>query len=101
MARPKKQPQFEPPGFHQAIRARFIQFAQLHSSPALRLLATKVWLGELSLQEWAKSFNVSQTWVEQWAQDALDYWRTSQLRAAAKAAREKGGQTNQIGRAHV
>ena len=93
MARPKKQPQFKPAGFDQAVRAKFIQFGQIHNARALRLLATKVWLGELSLQDWAGAFSVSGTWVEQWAQDAIDSWRAWELNAAVQASREKGGWT--------
>src|ERR1019366_1377813 len=48
MARPTKQPQFEPPGFHQSSRAKFIKFALTQNSPALRLLGTSVWRGEMS-----------------------------------------------------
>jgi hypothetical protein len=72
VARPKKQLLVELPGFHQLIRVKFISFALGHRSPALRLLATKVWHREMSVAEWAKSFYVSGTWVEQWAQDVLD-----------------------------
>src|ERR1039458_1573841 len=56
--RPKKQPTFEPPGFKQAVRARFIEYARRHGSAALHLLATDVWRGEMTLDAWAKSFNV-------------------------------------------
>src|ERR1035438_2836723 len=65
--RPKKQPTFEPPGFKQAVRARFIEYARRHGSAALHLLATDVWRGEMTLDAWAKSFNVAGTWVEAWA----------------------------------
>jgi hypothetical protein len=82
MARPTKQPQFEPPGFHQSPRAKFIKFALTQNSPALRLLGTSVWRGEMSPENWAKQFNVSGTWVEQWAQDALDSWHASALTAS-------------------
>jgi hypothetical protein len=75
MARPTKQPQFEPPGFHQAIRSRFIEFAQIDNAPALHQLGTKVWSGEISVQDWAKSLNNPQTWLEQWAQDTIDSWK--------------------------
>src|SRR2546429_9932387 len=73
--RPNNEPRFEPPGFRQAVRARFIEFARFHNSRAIYLLGTEVWSGETSLHDWAESFNVSKTWVEQWAQDALDSWR--------------------------
>src|ERR1017187_10360307 len=53
--RPKKQPTFEPPGFKQAVRARFIEYARRHGSAALHLLATDVWRGEMTLDAWAKS----------------------------------------------
>lgn len=75
MARPRKQPQTEPPGFRQTVRARFIEFGVRHNCHALRLLCTKVRNGEMSLQAWAESFHVAETWVEQWAQDALDSWK--------------------------
>jgi hypothetical protein len=75
MGRPKKRLYFEPPGFRQAVRARFIEFGRRHDSRALRLLGTKVWSEEVNVREWAKSFNVVGTWVEQWAQDTLDAWR--------------------------
>jgi hypothetical protein len=88
MARPKKHPQFEPTGFHQAVRARFIEFARIDNAPALHLLGTRVWLGEISAQDWAKSLNVAQTWVEQWAQDTIASWK---LYTAAPTAGETGG----------
>src|ERR1039458_5665371 len=70
--RPKKQPTFEPPGFKQAVLARFIEYARRHGSAALHLLATDVWRGEMTLDAWAKSFNVAGTWVEAWAQDVRE-----------------------------
>jgi hypothetical protein len=80
--RPKKQSHFELPGFRQEIRGKFIEFAQQHNSPGLQLLGTDVWLGKISLHQWAGSLNLSGTWVEEWAQDALDAW------SASTAARE-------------
>ena len=41
--RPKKQSHFEPPGFHQEIRAKVIEFAQQHNSPGLQLLGIDDW----------------------------------------------------------
>ena len=87
--RPKKQPTFEPPGFKQAVRARFIEYARRHGSRALHLLATDVWRGEMTLDAWAKSFNVAGTWVEAWAQDVLDAWREG-IRYPAPAVSESG-----------
>src|ERR1017187_5338458 len=87
--RPKKQPTFEPPGFKQAVRARFIEYARRHGSAALHLLATDVWRGEMTLDAWAKSFNVAGTWVEAWAQDVLDAWREG-IRYPAPAVSESG-----------
>ncbi len=87
--RPKKQPTFEPPGFKQAVRARLIEYARRHGSAALHLLATDVWRGEMTLDAWAKSFNVAGTWVEAWAQDVLDAWREG-IRYPAPAVSESG-----------
>src|ERR1035438_2256293 len=42
---------FEPPGFKQAVRARFIEYARRHGSAALHLLATDVWRGEMRSEE--------------------------------------------------
>jgi hypothetical protein len=75
LGRPKKQPRFEPPGFRQAVRAQFIEFGRHHNSRALHLLGTKVWRQEMSLQDWAKLFYVSNTWVEEWARGTLESWR--------------------------
>jgi hypothetical protein len=33
----------------------------------------------MTLHAWAKKFNVSGTWVEQWAQDTLDFWHKASL----------------------
>src|ERR1022692_4346832 len=93
--RPKKQPTFEPPGFKQAVRARFIEYARRHGSAALHLLATDVWRGEMTLDAWAKSFNVAGTWVEAGAQDVLDAWREG-IRYPAPAVSESGVLTNVV-----
>jgi hypothetical protein len=77
LARPRKQPRFEPPGFVQATRARFLEFARLHNSPAFRLLATRVWPDEMTVHDWAKLFHVDGTWVEEWARDAIRQWRSA------------------------
>jgi hypothetical protein len=45
----------------------------------LWLLGTEVWPGKMSLDVWAESFYVAQTWVELWAQDALSSWRKGHL----------------------
>src|ERR1017187_7670728 len=87
--RPKKQPTFEPPGFKQAVRARLIEYARRHGSAALHLLATDVWRGEMTLDAWAKSFNVAGTWVEAWTQDVRDAWREG-IRYPAPAVSESG-----------
>lgn len=85
MARPRKQPQFEPDMFHQSPRARFLESGLRCNSLALRLLATTVYQGKVSVQDWAKVFNVSATWVERWAQDAIDSWRAWESSASAPA----------------
>jgi len=79
VGRPKKHPRFERPGFRQQIRTKFLRFALSHNAPALRLLCTEVRLDKMSLHKWAQSFNISGTWVEQWADDTLDSWRTFAL----------------------
>src|ERR1019366_6589804 len=66
-------------GFHAAPRAKFIEFGRLYNTPALRLLCSEVRLDEMSLHDWAKSYNVAGTWLEQWAKDTLDSWRVSAL----------------------
>jgi hypothetical protein len=76
VGRPKKQAKFLPAGFHQAVRALFIRLALLHGSRALRLIATAVWPCEMTPKHWAELFNQSGTWLEQYADDALDFWRS-------------------------
>ena len=75
MARPTKQPLPKVAGFDQHLRCSFLAYSQ--NSPALQQLATLVRSGEMSLATWAEKFGVSKTWVERWAQDALDSWRRS------------------------
>jgi hypothetical protein len=61
------QPSFAPPGFLQACRAIFLEWGRRHNAPALRLLAMEVWQGTMSLEDWATQYNVSGTWVVEWA----------------------------------
>src|SRR5580704_16273193 len=60
----------------QAIKQKFLDFARRHNSPAMRLLATKVFKDELSVADWAQQFNLTGTWVQEWAEDTLRAWRT-------------------------
>lgn len=105
MARPRKQKNPEPPAFHQAIRARFLYFGVRHSCRALQVLATEIWPTirqelEASLlrvpkadeqylwqerrprrtkavRRWTAAIYQGGKWLEQWAEDTLDYWRHS------------------------
>ncbi len=72
--RPKKPLVLVSPSALQAIRTKFLNFAVRHNSPALRLLATKVYPSEMSVHQWADSLNVAETWLEQWAQDTVMAW---------------------------
>jgi hypothetical protein len=75
MARQKKQPVFAPPGWRQAIKSKFLRNAFHFNPQALSLLATKVRAREITEQDWAASFGVAGTWIEEWAKDTLQSWR--------------------------
>jgi hypothetical protein len=75
MPRKKKQKVFAPPGWRQAIKAKFLSLAFHHNPNALYLLATKGRAGVITAHEWADSLNVAGTWIEQWAEDTLQAWR--------------------------
>lgn len=77
MARPKKAKTFAPPSWQQAIRAKFLNYAVAHNSPALRLLATEVRDGHMTVRQWVVALGVAGTWIEQWAENAIEYWRTN------------------------
>jgi hypothetical protein len=74
MAGKKKAKVFAPPGWRQALKCQFLNFAFVHNRHALQLLAVDVKNGSMTPHEWAKSFNLAGTWVEEWAQDTLEFW---------------------------
>ena len=75
--RPKKQGVIIPASGVQAIRVRFLYSALVNNSPALRLLATNVRDGRMTVSKWAASatgVDLSRTWVENWANESLSAW---------------------------
>jgi hypothetical protein len=85
MARPRKRFEFEPPGLRSDLRGQFIRAAE--GSLALHQLCADVlphWSIGDGLHGWADSFNVSGTWVEEWAVNTLNAW------SAANAAQPVG-----------
>jgi hypothetical protein len=84
MARPRKPRQFDP-FFHQALRYKFIAFADEHKpqSAALRHLGTEVWAGKMTVSDWALKLHQSGTLLEIWAQDSIDSWKRYDASPAA------------------
>jgi hypothetical protein len=80
MARSKLPLFFASPSWIQSVRKRFLDFAA-EVSPAIVLLATAGRTGCLSSRAWAEQYGVSGTWVECWAADALDAWRSGAIAA--------------------
>lgn len=75
MARPKKRAVFVPPAGLRDIKCKFINFGSRHRSKVLRLLATEVREGKMSVHQWAEMFGQADTWMEQWADGTLEAWR--------------------------
>jgi hypothetical protein len=74
MARSSKKPVFTSPGWHQALKARFLNFGFRHNPDALRLLATEVRESKITPQQWANQYHLGGTWVEEWVGDVLIAW---------------------------
>lgn len=74
MPRHRKPKIFTAPGWQQAIRVEFLEFARQHGSPALRMLATEVNRDRMTVHQWATSFSVAGTWLEKWAEDTIAAW---------------------------
>src|SRR5271169_3966558 len=72
----KSRPQvFGMPTWRQALRAKFLDFGFRHNPDALRLLATQVKNGLMTPRAWVDSFDLGDTWVEEWVNDTLAYWK--------------------------
>jgi hypothetical protein len=76
VARTKKSKGFLLPSGIQAIRAKFLQYAFAHESSAFLQLATEVREGRTTVRQWADSYHLGGTWVEEWAKDTLEAWNT-------------------------
>ena len=74
MARPKDKPVFTPPGWRQALKSWFLHYAFHHHPEALIQLAAEVRSSVITARQWAKRYDVAETWVEEWAGDALETW---------------------------
>lgn len=75
MARSKNKLAFVPPDWHQALRARFLDYGFLHNPSALRQLATDVRSNAMTTRQWASQYHLEETWVEEWVGDVLEVWR--------------------------
>ena len=78
MARTAKKPVFASPDWNRALKARFLDSGFRHNQEALRQLAVDVRAGTVTPQQWAEQFSLGETWVEEWAQDVIDYWEVVQ-----------------------
>jgi hypothetical protein len=76
MANTKNKTVFVPPGWRQALKARFLDFGFQHNPDALTLLATEVRSGKITPLQWANQHHLGATWVEEWVHDVLEAWRS-------------------------
>jgi hypothetical protein len=74
LPRTKRSSRFLAPDWLAAIKTEFINAAVHNNSPALRELATEVVNGRKSVHQWACSWEVNGTWIEEWAETALADW---------------------------
>ena len=76
MARTKKQTVLLHPLAKQNVKAQFLNAVKEVCPMALRPLEEEINRGELSVPQWAEQFNVQDTWIEHWASEVIESWRS-------------------------
>lgn len=76
MARTKKKTVLVHPLAKQTLKAQFLNAVKEVCPMGLLPLEEEIYRGEMSVRQWAERFNVEDTWIELWAKDAIERWRS-------------------------
>ena len=75
MARLKRPPTIVPWRWWPTLKSKFLDYSFEFYPSALKELAIQVRENKVTVRQWAESWEVADTWIEQWAEQTLTSWR--------------------------